>query len=59
MWTIVTVAFCAGLAAIALLRGLAGLVVGRAWLGRLEAVALLFAGLVGWLVLALSRHVPG
>ena len=59
LWTIAMLALCAALAAVSLLRGLAGLAVARTTLGRLEAAALLLAGLGGLFVMALSRHIPG
>lgn len=59
LWTILLLVFCAGLATVALLRGLAGLLVGRGALARLEAAALTLVGLAGWIGLLIVRRGPG
>lgn len=55
-WLLIALAFCAILASLSLLRGVAGLVVVRTLLGGLEAVALSAGGVVGWIVLILVCH---
>ena len=48
-WNILTLILCSMLAALALLRGAAGLVVAKRWLWWLEAVSLVLAGGAGLL----------
>jgi hypothetical protein len=55
-WMLMALAFCAILASLSLLRGMAGLVAVRTLLGGLEAAALAGGGVAGWIVLILVYH---
>ena len=59
-WNLAALAVCLALASLSLVRGLAGMVVvGRDTPGRLEAAALVLAGIVGLAGAALMHHSPG
>lgn len=57
-WNVGVLAFSAGLASLSLLRGGAGLIVATTTMERLEAAALLLAGIGGWLGAAMLFHRP-
>jgi hypothetical protein len=57
-WIVLALALCAILASLSLVRGVAGLLVARAALGRLEAAALFLAGIAGWIGATLVYHWP-
>jgi len=58
-WDLVMLAFCLALASLSLVRGLAGLLVGRGALGVLEALVLVLAGAGGLIGAVLVYHGPG
>ncbi len=55
-WNLITLAFCAALALLSLLRGIAGLIVARGALPRLESATLCLASVAGWIGIALIYH---
>jgi hypothetical protein len=54
-WILLTLTFSCILASLALIRGLAGLLAGRGFLARLEALLLTLTGLAGWFGALLIR----
>ncbi len=55
-WVLAALIFCAVLASLSLLRGVAGLLAVRTLLGGLEAAALSAGGVAGWIVLVVVFH---
>lgn len=55
-WNLVALAFCAILASLSLLRGIAGLIAVRTVLGGLESVTLGLGGLAGWVGIVIIYH---